>query len=115
MDTEASFLQVLTAVNFGIMIRLAILEFCCENLKELARLTVKELDKSIGNLHKCFANTTQGRVYLNATKCILLHSIRLHFQDCLNCDAGLETATITALVYGYIQTMRTNYLKAEES
>ena len=99
MNTEESFIRVLTTSNFGVTSRNAIVEFCCDTLLELARLPSKELDKSIGNLHKSLSNTVLlRRVRLNATKCIILHAIRTHFKDRINCDAQLTADDILALV-----------------
>ena len=66
------------------------------------------------NLYKSLVNAAQGCVRLHSTKCILLQSISLHFQDHLNYDVGLENTDIIVLVYDDIQVMRTLYLKTEQ-
>ena len=63
-------------MNFRSNPIIAIIEFCAENLADLARLPKKTLDTGIENLHKSLANLPAARrVRLNATKCILLHSL----------------------------------------
>lgn len=72
MDDRLSFLDVLDTAGFPPTTRTAILEFCCENLRDLARLPSKDLDSAISNLHKSLANVmpVRNRVHLNATRCI---------------------------------------------
>ena len=75
--------------------RNAIVEFCAENLADLARLPKKVIDTSIENLYKSLANVTATRkVRLNATKCTLLHYLRMHFNDRIKYEAPLEAADI---------------------
>ena len=50
-------------------------------------------------------------VRLNATKCISLHSIRLHFLDRINCDAELIAPQITAIDRNKINEFRSDYLE----
>ena len=68
MEDAASFNTILTTANFGARSRTAITEFYCENLTELAQLPSKDLDTSIGILHKALANhaTSNRIVRLNA-------------------------------------------------
>ena len=80
-------------------------------------MTSKDLDTSIGNLHKALANhaTPNRIVRLNAVKCIILYSICRHFGDRIKCDAPLEADEIVALTYDDIQTMRKHYLESEQA
>ena len=114
MDSQIEFTTLLQTMNFGENSRNAIVEFCAENLADLARLPKKTLDTSIENLHKSFANATAARrVRLNATKCTLLHSLRMHFNDRIKCEAPLEATDIQALTIAAISVMKDEYLEAE--
>ena len=117
MDTQAGLVAVLTKANFSVKAKNAILEFICESITELANLPAKDLDTGVNNLHKALANvnTPRDRVRLNATKCILLHSIRLHFLDRINCAAPLIQGELTALVNDDISAMREYFLESRES
>ena len=112
MDIEADFRGLLTTAGFGQRPRNAIVEFCAENLRELASLPSKELDTAISNLHKALATLPPPqRVRLNASRIMLLHAIRQHFLDRLHCQAELEAADIQALQPDDIADMRTEYLE----
>ena len=89
MDDRLSFVDVLEIAGFRANARTAIVEFCCENLRELALLPSKDLDSAISNLHKALANVTPAwdRVRLNATKCITLNALRMQCLDRINCNA----------------------------
>ena len=95
MNSQSEFKALLQTTNFGLNARNAIVEFCADNLADLARLPKKTLDTGIENLHKSLANLPiLRRVRLNATKCTLLHSLRMHFNDRLQCGASLEATDI---------------------
>ena len=114
MDSQIEFTTLLQTMNFGENSRNAIVEFCAENLADLARLPKKTLDTSIENLHKSLANATAARrVRLNATKCTLLHSLCMHFNDRIKCEAPLEATDIQALTIAAISVMKDEYLEAE--
>lgn len=116
MNSEAAFKRLLGVANFGVTARNAIVEFCAENIEDLARLPKKTLDTSILNLHKSLADVAAlRRVRLNATKCTLLHSIRMHFNDRLNCSAPLEAADLALLTNDDILVMKAEYIENEES
>ena len=115
MDTNASFISILKTALYGTKARDAITEFCCDTLTELANLPPKDLDQAVNNLHKSLSNdpVAANRVRLNATKCITLHSIRLHFLDRINCDAKLTTRQISQLTADPdIKEFRSDYLDA---
>ena len=98
MDSQAAFTALLITANIGALPRAAVLEFCCEFINELSTLPSKELDTVISNLHKSMANLVQARrVRLNASKCIMLHAIRLHFLDRNCCVAPLDAPALTML------------------
>ena len=66
------------------------------------------------NLHKSLANLTAARkVRLNATKCTLLHTLRMHFNDSQICEAPLEAADIRALTIADIRVLKDKYFEAE--
>lgn len=113
MDDRLSFVDVLDVAGFNANARTAVVEFCCESLRELARLPSKDLDSAISNLHKSLANVTpsRDRVRLNATRCITLHALRMHCLDRINCDALLTPNDITNLQEGNIADMRNEYLE----
>ena len=114
MNSQSEFKALLQTTNFGLNARNAIVEFCADNLADLARLPKKTLDTGIENLHKSLANLPiLRRVRLNATKCTLLHSLRMHFNDRLQCGASLEATDIQALTIDDIMTMKDEYLEAE--
>ena len=117
MDTQNGLQKVLDTASFTVKASAAILEFICESITELANLPEKDLDNGVNNLHKALANTSvaRDRVRLNATKCILLHSIRLHFLDRINCAAPLLQADIVALTIDDITGMREYYVESRES
>ena len=114
MDTKASFKSILTTANYSAKAKDAILEFCCESLSELANLPPKDLDHAISNLHKALSNSpvNADQVRLNATKCMTLHAIRLHFLDRTNCDSKLSGPQITALTADDVKNFRIDYLEA---
>ena len=114
MDTQNSFKTLLTTARFSAKARDAIVEFCCDSISELANLPPKDLDQAINNLHKALATQANARdqVRLNATKCISLHSIRLHFLDRINCGAGLLAPKIIAIDRTDLNTFRSDYLEA---
>ena len=113
MNSQIEFETLLQIMNFGQTARTAVTEFCAENLADLARLPKKTLDTSLENLHKALANAIGvHRVRLNATKCTLLHSLRMHFNDRLTCNAPLEAADIQALTMAEILIMKDEYLEA---
>ena len=117
MDTQNGLKEVLTKANFSVKAKNAILEFICESITELANLPAKDLDTGVNNLHKALANVdpVRDRVRLNATKCILLHSIRLHFLDRINCSAPLLQADLASLTDDDVKGMREYYLESRES
>ena len=49
------------------------------------------------------------RVRLNVSKCILLHSIRLHFHDRISCSAPLDNEEISLLTAADINQMKVDY------
>ena len=77
MDTEALFQFILTTATFSARSRNAIIEFCCGSLTKLANLPRSDLDAGITNLHKSLSNVAvvRDRVRLNATTCLIIHSI----------------------------------------
>ena len=113
MDTQASFKSLLTTARFAAKAKDAIVEFCCDSISELANLPSKDLDQAINNLHKALATqaVAANQVRLNATKCISLHSIRLHFLDRINCDAKLIATQITAIDRDQLTEFRSDYLE----
>ena len=114
MNSQIKFTALLQTMNFGNIDRDAIVEFCADDLADLARLPKKTLDTGIENLHKSLANLPVARrVRLNATKCTLLHSLRMHFNDRLQCEAPLEATDIQALTIDDIMTIKDEYLEAE--
>lgn len=115
MDDRLSFLDVLDIAGFNPNARTAVVEFCCETLRELARLPSKDLDAAISNLHKALANVTpaRDRVRLNATRCITLHAIRMECLDRINCDAPLDANDIVSLTNLDIMSFRNAYLEAK--
>lgn len=116
MDSQAAFTALLITANFGALPRAAVLEFCCESINELSTLPSKELDTAISNLHKSMANLVQARrVRLNASKCIMLHAIRLHFLDRNRCVAPLDAPELTRLNFAALQQMRTEYIESVNS
>ena len=114
MDDRLSFVDVLDAASFNANARTAVVEFCCETLRDLARLPSKDLDSAISNLHKSLANVTpaRDRVRLNATRCITLHALRMHCLDRINCDALLTPNDITNIQAGDVADMCNEYLEA---
>ena len=116
MNTENGLKKVLAVATFSVKARDAIVEFICETLTEMANLPVKDLDNGVNNLHKALANVpiANDRVRLNATKCIVLHAIRLHFLDRIQCSAPLRAGDINSLSYADIEEMRDCYLESQE-
>ena len=114
IDTNDSFISILKTALYGTKARDAITEFCCDTLTELANLPPKDLDQAVNNINKSLSNdpVTPNRVRLNATKCITLHSIRLHFLDRINCDAKLTGTEIGQLTDPGIEEFRSDYLDA---
>ena len=112
MDSLTSFKSLLATANFATRTCDAIAEFCCGSARELALLPSKDLDAAIANLHKSLSNapTANNRVRINATKCILLHSIRVHCLDRINCNAEFTAASIRSLQLADINLMRQDYL-----
>ena len=117
MNTQTGLKEVLSTANFSLKARNAIIEFICESITELANLPAKDLDNGVNNLHKALSNIDliRDRVRLNATKCILLHSIRQHFLDRINCAAPLLQADLATLTNDDINGMREYYLESRES
>ena len=116
MDSEASLRTLLSTANFGATSIDAIIEFCCDNLTDLAAMSIKDLDIGISNLHKSMSTLPANRrVRLNVSKCILLHAISLHFYDRSLCSAPLEDADIAALVADDILAMKTDYAESSLS
>ena len=113
MDTKASFKSMLTTANYSAKAKDSILEFCCESLSELANLPSKDLDHAINNLHKALSNSpvVANQVRLNATKCMTLHAIRLHFLDRTNCGSKLDRPQIAALTPNDVKKFRIDYLE----
>ena len=111
MDDRLSFVDVLDLAGFNANARTAIVEFCCENLGELALRPSKDLDSAIANLHKALTNVTpeRNRVRLNATRCITLHAIRMHCLDRVNCDSPLTANDVAALVADDITDIRKTF------
>ena len=96
--------------NFGIRIIDAIIEFCCDNLNDLAVMSIKDLDIVIANLRKTMSGLPANRRdRLNISKCIFLHASSLHFYNRSLCATPLQPADIAALVADYISAMKTNY------
>ena len=114
MDNRLSFLDVLDTAGFRPTTRSAILEFCCENLRDLARLPSKDLDSAIANLHKALANVTpaQDRVRLNVTRCITLYSIHMQCLDRLNCNDPYTANDIANLTPNDIKAAHNEYLES---
>ena len=112
MDSEASFRDILTTATFSAKAQNAIIEFCCSLLTELANLPRLDMDAGIANLHKSLSNAAlvRDRVRLNATKCLILHSIRVHFLDRIRCQTPLSNTDITALVHDNISKLRPDYI-----
>ena len=77
MDGQLSLVDLLEIACFTASARTAVVEFCCENLRELTLLPSKDLDVAISNLHKALANVTSAwdRLHLNTTKCITLNAL----------------------------------------
>ena len=117
IDTEEDFKIMLTKSNSSSQARNAIIEFCCDNLVELANLPHDDLDTSIMNLHKSLWNAIVAvrRVRLNATKCIILHSIRIHFKDRIDCNIPLVADDIAVFSLADINKIRTDYLRSKHT
>ena len=110
MDSEASLRTLLHTANFGVRPITAIVDFLSENLTELANMSAKDLDVGIANIHKAMATLGANmRVRLNVSKCILLHSIRLHFHDRISCSAPLNNEEISLLTAADINQMKVDY------
>ena len=110
MDSEASLRTLLHTANFGVRPITAIVDFLSENLTELANMSAKDLDVGIANIHKAMATLgVNMRVRLNVSKCILLHSIRLHFHDRISCSAPLNNEEISLLTAADINQMKVDY------
>ena len=114
MDDRLSFVDLLDLAGFNANARTAVVEFCCENLRELALLPSKDLDAAISNLHKALANVTpsRDRVRLNATRCITLHAFRMHCHDRINCDSLYTANDIANLNANDIANIRNEYLES---
>lgn len=112
MNTQVDFKVMLTTANFSTQARNEIVEFCCNNLAELANLLDDDLDTGIMNLHKLLSNTTVAvrRVRLNETKYIILHFIRINFKDHIDYNEPLATVAIAVLILTDVHTMRDDYL-----
>lgn len=110
MDTQNRLKTVLTTTNFGIKSKKIIIEFLCESIIELANFPGKVFYNGIHSLHKTLSNVQPiaNLIHLILTKCIILHSIRLHFLDRINCSASLESAEINTLVLNYIKAIVTS-------
>ena len=113
MDTEASLRTLLSTANFGVRTIDGIIDFCCDNLSDLAIMFIKDLGIGIANLHKIMSGLPAIRhVRLNVSKYILLHAISLHFYDRSLCAAPLQAAKIAALLVDDISAMKTDYAKS---
>ena len=115
MDDRLSFVDVLEIAGFTANSRTAVLvEFCCENLRELALIPRKDLDAAISNLYKALANVTpaRDRVCLNDTKCITLNALRIQCLDRINCNAPYTADDIILLIPNVIVHIHNEYLEA---
>ena len=110
MDDRLSFVDVLEIAGFSDNARTAVVEFCCEKLRELALLPSKDLDAAISNLHKALANATPGRdrVRLNATKCITLHALQMQCLDRINCNSPYNADDIVSIRNEYLEATLTD-------
>ena len=105
---------LLTTARFAAKAKDAIVEFCCDSISELVNIPSKDLDQAINNLHNALATQAiaANQVNLNATKCITLHSIRLHLLERINCDAELIAPQITAIDRNKLNEFRSDYLES---
>ena len=99
MNDRLSLVDVLEIAGFKANARTAVVEFCCENLRELVLLPSKDLDAAISNLHKALANVIPAwnRVCLNATKYITLNVLCMQYLDRINCNAPYTADDIVSL------------------
>ncbi len=58
MGDRLFFLDVLDIAGLNPNARIAVVEFCCDSLRNIARLPSKALDAAIANLHKALSNVT---------------------------------------------------------
>ena len=114
MDDRLSFVDVLEIAGFSDNARTAVVEFCCENLRELALLPSKDLDVAKSNLHKALANVTpaRDRVWLSATRCITLHALHMQCFDRINCNSPYTADDILSFTPDDIVNTRNEYLEA---
>ena len=113
MDSEEILRLLLGTASFGSRPIDATIDFLSSNLTELASISAKELDVSIANIHKAMAMLTVNyRVRLNVSKCILLHSIRLHFHDHISCSTPLTEDQIELLTADDITAMKADYAES---
>ena len=70
-----SFLDVLDIAALNPNARIAVVGFCCDSLRDLARLPSKDLDAAIVNLYKALSDVTpaQDCVCINATRSITMY------------------------------------------
>ena len=107
MDSEASLCVLLTTAGFGARLITAIVDFLCQNLNELSDMSSKDLDIGIHNIHKSMATlATKLRVFLNISKSICLHSIRLYFYNYTRCANTLHAADIVVLLADDISSIK---------
>ena len=112
MDSEESLCLLLGTAVFGARPIIAIVDFLSSNLTELASMSAKELDVGIANIHKSMATLgVNVCVQLNVSKCILLHSIRLHFHNRITCSAPLTGVEIELLAADGITAMKADYVE----
>ena len=113
MDSEASLRVLFTTAGFGARPITAIVDFLCQDLSELSNMSFKDLDVGINNIHKSMATLPANTcVRLNVSKCIILHSIRLHFYDRACCASTLDAGNITALLASDISSMKEKYAES---
>ena len=106
----------MTTANFGSRVQIAIIDFSCSMLVELAHLQRLEMNTNITNMHKTLANlpTVAHRVRLNATKITLLHAISLHFLHRIKCNALPTTEELVALTAYDVEEMRTHCNESQQ-
>ena len=114
MGNQLSFVDVLEIAGVAANARTAVVEFCCENLRELALFPSKDLDTAISNLHKALANVTpvRDRVRLNATKCITLHALSMQCLDRIDYKSPYTADDILSFTPDDIVNIRNEYLEA---
>ena len=73
------------------------MEFCYDNLQELAFLPEKDIDIATANLHKALDNVdpAQNWVRLNTTNYTTLHAIEMQCTKRVNCNSPFTNDNIT--------------------